>query len=715
MGISLTAARRHGALIAALATITMLAPAPALAAVSTPPPSEPSASPAPPAPEEPDPSVEPAPTVEPEPTAEPLPSDDPESSPEDATTEDSPASVGTTAVATTANRIDGADRYSVAVTVSQTAFPAGAPVVFLAQGDDFPDALSAGPAAVSEGAPILLTPSDWLPASVSAELKRLAPQRVVVLGGTVSVAPAVVSAVERLGFPVQRVDGPDRFAVSRSVARSFLPDATTAFISSGEKFPDALAAGSAAGRLGAPMILVQGSSNEIDPETLALLDELGVATVHILGGTATISQGIEDALRARGGSVERIGGANRFGVAVAVAQRFFPSAPRAYLTSGMNFPDALAGSALAGAQGAPLYSVPSDCPTTETLDDALGRLGVPTVTILGGRASVSRDADLLRGCWPAKQARWDSQVALVSKLESAMAGLPGQYQVSVRELGGMERAADVRGDVLVEPASVIKLFAAYVILDRIDRGQLSWSTPTRSGVRVSECLRVMIHISDNSCHADLLALVGNDAINRTLWAAGFTETFYVGYDGAGRYQSAKKSSTSDLVELLSRLEQGRLLSAPSTAYLQGQLTDQLWRSKIPSGIPSGVAFGNKTGSLWLTDGLMEGDAGIVRAPSGTYAVSIIGIKNARNWAVARLSEVIYEHLSATAISPASWGTTNLVTVAPSALYADAGRTFVGWVDTGTRLDADISNRVWYRVLQQGQVRWVHHGDVVTRY
>lgn len=732
MGETTGGARRRAIIIAACTVLALLAPTPAMAAIdpSPPPSAPPSISPEPDEPVEPEPSPEPsAPPAQPSPPETSAPSPTPSPAPSSGqgeegalpspTPDPAPAQPDATALeaaaASTADRLAGESRYHTAIAVSQHAHPAGARTVFIADGRGFADALSAGPAAAQNDAPLLLVPGAWLPTYVSDELRRLSPTRIVVLGGAPSVSDGVLQALRSFAPTVERVAGADRFETSRAIARRFFPSSTSVLITTGMNFPDALAAGGAAASVNAPIVLVDGRATVLDQPSRELLTELSAQQVTILGDGASVPEGIASDLVATGVSVERLGGRDRFETAVLINKRFFPAATRAFLANGLGFADALAGGALAGLLGAPLYSSPAECPTMAALDDALGRLGVSQVTIIGGYPSMSRDAEQLRGCWPAKQARIDSQDALVAKLEATMAGLPGRYQVSVRELGGMERSVDVRGDALVEPASVIKIFAAYVILDRIDRGQLRWSTPTRSGVQVFECLRVMIHISDNSCHADLLALVGNDAINRTLWSAGFTETFYVGYDGAGRYQSAKKSSTSDLVALLSRLEQGTLLSAPSTAYLQTQLSDQLWRSKIPSGIPAGVEFGNKTGSLWTTEGLMEGDAGIVRAPSGTYAVSIIGIRDARNWGVARLSRVIYEHLSSTSIAPASWGATNLVTTERTYMYSDAGRTAIGWFEAGTRFDADVSNRVWYRVIHQGQYRWVHHGDVETQY
>src|SRR5439155_992663 len=82
-------------------------------------------------------------------------------------------------------RLAGADRYAT----SAAAFPAGAPVAFVATGESFPDALAAGAVAGCAGGPLLLATATQLPASTVAELRRLHPQRVFVLG-----APSTLSA-----------------------------------------------------------------------------------------------------------------------------------------------------------------------------------------------------------------------------------------------------------------------------------------------------------------------------------------------------------------------------------------------------------------------------------------------------------------------------------------------------------------------------------------
>jgi putative cell wall-binding protein len=85
-------------------------------------------------------------------------------------------------------RISGTNRYATAVAASKHAFPNGAPIVYIAVGNNYPDALTGGAATAVYKGPILLVTTTAIPAIVATELRRLGPLRIVILGG-----PAVVS------------------------------------------------------------------------------------------------------------------------------------------------------------------------------------------------------------------------------------------------------------------------------------------------------------------------------------------------------------------------------------------------------------------------------------------------------------------------------------------------------------------------------------------
>ena len=67
----------------------------------------------------------------------------------------------------TSERLAGADRYGTAAAISQRLFPTPpAPVVYLASGENFPDALTAAPIAARGGGVLLFTKRGALPAVV---------------------------------------------------------------------------------------------------------------------------------------------------------------------------------------------------------------------------------------------------------------------------------------------------------------------------------------------------------------------------------------------------------------------------------------------------------------------------------------------------------------------------------------------------------------------
>src|SRR6185503_4859293 len=88
------------------------------------------------------------------------------------------------------------------------------------------------------------------------------------------------------------------------------------------------------------------------------------------------------------GGVFRLSGSDRFSTAAAIsAAAFAPGAPVAYVATGLDFPDALAGAAAAGHLGAPLLLVSRDTVSPETAAE-LARLHAGRIVILGGTGVV---------------------------------------------------------------------------------------------------------------------------------------------------------------------------------------------------------------------------------------------------------------------------------------------------------------------------------------
>ena len=298
----------------------------------------------------------------------------------------------------TVSRIGGSDRYEVALGISRNNYPETTSTVYVANGLNFPDALSAAPAAALVDAPLILVPPTSLPANVKAEIERLTPTNIVVVGGTGSVSDAVMAQLALIA-PTERRDGADRYESSRAVvAAAFSAGVDTAYLATGAGFADALSASSVAGANGRPIILVDGSADSLDQPTRDLLVSLGVTKVVIVGGPGSVTAAIEaDAKLVPGLTVTRVGGSTRYAVSSTLNRAAFTSASVVFVASGMTFPDALAGAALAGKLNAPLYLVPGTCIHRPVLED-IESFGATQMTILGGPASVGPAVEAIANC-----------------------------------------------------------------------------------------------------------------------------------------------------------------------------------------------------------------------------------------------------------------------------------------------------------------------------
>ncbi|MGY3127884.1 2',3'-cyclic-nucleotide 2'-phosphodiesterase (5'-nucleotidase family)/putative cell wall-binding protein [Agrococcus sp. UYP33] len=292
-------------------------------------------------------------------------------------------------IAFESDRVAGDDRFATAVELSASTYADGADVVYVASGENWPDALAAGPAAAHEGGPLLLVRKGEAPQIVLDEIERLGAGRVVIVGGEPTISTATQAQIDALASvtTVQRLAGDDRYETAQLVADYAFESATGAYVATGRSFPDALSAGAAAGHLDQPLLLVD-PDERIPAATLGSLDALGVDRVRVTGSIVTIPSAIAGELVDSGFTVSRLGGIDRFATsAIITASAFDAPVEMAYLASGENYPDALAGAAVAGATDVPLLITRATC-VPERVHDELERLQVSSVSLIGGEPTL---------------------------------------------------------------------------------------------------------------------------------------------------------------------------------------------------------------------------------------------------------------------------------------------------------------------------------------
>lgn len=298
------------------------------------------------------------------------------------------------------DRIGGLDRFETAADISEAFFDPGVDRVYIATGLDFPDALTGGAAGI--GSPLLLATRDTLPDDTRAELQRLQPGEIVILGGPVAIGDDVES--ELAGYTdgdVRRLAGHNRFATAAQIsADRFEPDQTDhALVATGADFADALAGTPWAGLEQAPILLV--ASDTVPQETRDELDRLGLQRITVLGGPVAVSDQVEAQLADHADDVQRVAGADRFATSVEVAEavRGLLGDDRSdpvYVATGLAFADALAGGAAIGSVTGP-GTGPLLLAARDVVPDTVrGHLQVndnASLTVFGGPAAISHDTE----------------------------------------------------------------------------------------------------------------------------------------------------------------------------------------------------------------------------------------------------------------------------------------------------------------------------------
>jgi len=288
---------------------------------------------------------------------------------------------------TSFTRLAGHDAMETSVKISQEGWPNGASTAILATVVNFPDALAAAPLAHQYDAPVMLTESKQLTPSVEQELGRLKPSKIIIVGGTAVVSQEVEDFLKQT-YEVTRLSGYDQYETAAEIAdylHTMNPEISgKAVIAYGGNFPDALAISSWAAYQGIPILLTERA--QLPAATKTALQDLNVSETIIVGGTAVVSSQVEAQLT----GVKRYAGIDQYQTGIAIAKGLGNNFNTIYLATGDNFPDALAGSALAARTGSPIILVDKYLNSTAVTNFlADHNLNIKNASILGGTAVIT--------------------------------------------------------------------------------------------------------------------------------------------------------------------------------------------------------------------------------------------------------------------------------------------------------------------------------------
>jgi|GEM_PF-1283846 len=252
------------------------------------------------------------------------------------------------------HRLAGKDRYETSIEIAKAGW-VQADTVILASGEQFADALSAGPLAKKYNAPILLTSSESIGVDTLKEIASLHPKKIIIIGGNGAISSNVEDKIKAAGYAdIDRIGGKDRFETSVMVAKR-LGETHKAVIVSGKSYPDALSIAPIAAKLGMPILLTD--KNVLSDEVKQYIESNSINQTYIVGGEGVLSPIIEQSVP----SPIRLGGTDRYATNAVVMKQFDEviNFDNVYLAKGEGpngdeFADALSGTALASETSSPV-------------------------------------------------------------------------------------------------------------------------------------------------------------------------------------------------------------------------------------------------------------------------------------------------------------------------------------------------------------------------
>jgi putative cell wall-binding protein len=181
-------------------------------------------------------------------------------------------------------RFDGVDRFDTAMRIARDGL-ANPSNLLVADGMNFPDALSAGAAAAKVSGAVLLSNGSSAVPITSQYIASRPSLTLTSVGGPAAMA-----------YPAgQAIVGVDRYDTSAQVAARFFPTPGTIGLASGTNFPDALSGGAHIGRFSGPLLLTDPSALPVVIQAYLTAKASSIVGGFVYGGNSAVSDSVRSA------------------------------------------------------------------------------------------------------------------------------------------------------------------------------------------------------------------------------------------------------------------------------------------------------------------------------------------------------------------------------------------------------------------------------------
>lgn len=290
-------------------------------------------------------------------------------------------------------RISGKNREDTSIKISKVLYPEGTRVALVANGDVYPDVLTAMPYSRLLEAPILYVGKDNVSRNTIREFERLHVEKVIIVGGENTVSQNSERIINRSGYPTDRIYGADRYETSLKIAEKVkqgsVKENKDVIIADGKNFADALSISPFAMKNDIPILLTHPFKES--PYTVKGLEEFSKGKIYIVGGNSSVSQSLENEYsRYAKDGVTRFAGNDRYETAKLIMEKTDPLANIAIYASGQQFPDALVSAQLANYENAPIMLLKRDR-IPDVLENYIKNSKIRGGIVVGGERAVSEN------------------------------------------------------------------------------------------------------------------------------------------------------------------------------------------------------------------------------------------------------------------------------------------------------------------------------------
>lgn len=201
----------------------------------------------------------------------------------------------------------------------------------------------------------------------------------------------------------------------------------------------------------------------------------------------------------------------------------------------------------------------------------------------------------------------DNSADVAAAVKQALsANTASAWAVSVYDITDGRSLVRINDTTPMDSASLYKLYAALALSKKLDFSK--WSSTRVGGHSVSECVDLMLRISDNPCGEAIAGYVGWNNIDSVAKTAGYSGTVT---------RKGVTTTAADTTAFMSDFYQGKLFDPETTTFIATSLAKQKFTAAIPAGC--GCTVMNKTGN----DGLVAHDSAIMTINGHTYATTIM--------------------------------------------------------------------------------------------